>query len=376
MCRSFVRSTSKVAAIAIFWLLLAAFAQAATITVNSLADDVFPDGTGAIFDINNAPIALASPKCTLRMAIASANLDVAVGGVTFGCASGSGADTIVFDAALNLATTPGTITLANKADERGAGVVRRAIPLACSFRQHADDHHRPRVDAAHPRRRADQSSTAAGCSTVSDGDDNVDRPVHPQRRALLSRARPRQRRPAACSRAKSVTLNDVIFESCESVGGATDARFRRGAGRRAICSPEPRVPTVSDHEFQVPRQSGRPRHQPEPRRTTAARSSVRAPRKVGRRHADQRAVQRQFGGTQGRDDHPECRVGDDLRLAFHRQCGDRHQCARGYQRQRYGGFQILDVVRQRHDQQRDPGQRQRRQRGARADSAFRRSAAR
>jgi len=62
--------------------------QAATITVNSLLDDVFPDATGAIFDVGGAPITLAASKCTLRMAIASANLDLAVGGATFGCVAG------------------------------------------------------------------------------------------------------------------------------------------------------------------------------------------------------------------------------------------------------------------------------------------------
>ena len=61
--------------------------QAATITVNSLMDDVFPDATGAIFDAGGAPVTLASSKCTLRMAIAAANLDLAVGGAN-GCVAG------------------------------------------------------------------------------------------------------------------------------------------------------------------------------------------------------------------------------------------------------------------------------------------------
>ncbi len=73
-------------------------AHAATITVNSVADDVFPDATGAIFDYAGAPVVLTSAKCTLRMALASANLDMAVGGATFGCAAGSGADTVSLNA--------------------------------------------------------------------------------------------------------------------------------------------------------------------------------------------------------------------------------------------------------------------------------------
>jgi hypothetical protein len=78
-----------------------ATAHAATITVNSLLDDVFPDAVGAI------AVPLTAAKCTLRMAIASANLDLAVGGATFGCAAApsttyviGGADTIAFDPTL------------------------------------------------------------------------------------------------------------------------------------------------------------------------------------------------------------------------------------------------------------------------------------
>ena len=61
--------------------------QAATIIVNSLLDDVFPDASGAIFDVSGAPVTLTAAKCTLRMAIASANLDLAVGGAN-GCVAG------------------------------------------------------------------------------------------------------------------------------------------------------------------------------------------------------------------------------------------------------------------------------------------------
>ena len=93
----------------------------AIITVNSLLDDVFPDAAGAI-----SP-ALTAPKCTLRMAIASANLDLPVGGATFGCAASTSpsvtayvngsADSIIFDVAL----TNGTILLdATQAMDVGA----------------------------------------------------------------------------------------------------------------------------------------------------------------------------------------------------------------------------------------------------------------
>ena len=91
-------------------LIASGASQSATITVSSLLDDVFPDATGAIFDVGGAPITLAASKCTLRMAIASANLDVAVGGAN-GCVAGNSeaptaataagiADTILFTAGL------------------------------------------------------------------------------------------------------------------------------------------------------------------------------------------------------------------------------------------------------------------------------------
>ena len=79
--RKLLRNVSLACALA------ASAANAATITVNSLLDDVFPDATGAIFDVGGTPVTLAASKCTLRMAIASANLDLAVGGAN-GCVAG------------------------------------------------------------------------------------------------------------------------------------------------------------------------------------------------------------------------------------------------------------------------------------------------
>ena len=81
-------------AIALSFIAIAATAGAATITVNSLADDVYVDASGAIFSdvAMTTPVVLASPKCTLRMAIASANLDLTVGGAN-GCAAGDSEST-------------------------------------------------------------------------------------------------------------------------------------------------------------------------------------------------------------------------------------------------------------------------------------------
>jgi hypothetical protein len=119
------RIAAVAARVAMCTALLAAPAQAATITVDSLADDVFPNAIGAIFDAGGSPVVLGAAKCTLRMAIASANLDplpgAEVGGPVSGCEAGSGADTIVFDAALGLA---GTLHdhAGQQGDERGARI--------------------------------------------------------------------------------------------------------------------------------------------------------------------------------------------------------------------------------------------------------------
>jgi len=80
-------------------MMLSAATSAATITDNSLLDDVFVNASGQIFSdvaYTNPPLDLASAKCTLRMAVAAANTDSAIGGTTFGCAAGSGTDTINF----------------------------------------------------------------------------------------------------------------------------------------------------------------------------------------------------------------------------------------------------------------------------------------
>lgn len=69
-------------------LCLSVAANAATIVVNSLLDDVYVNASGATF----SDVALVTPSspayCTLRMAIAAANLDVPVGGAG-GCAAGN-----------------------------------------------------------------------------------------------------------------------------------------------------------------------------------------------------------------------------------------------------------------------------------------------
>ena len=109
--------SSAVAAIFATMALCAASGHAAVLLVDSLADDVFPDEAGAIFDVSGNPIVLASQKCTLRMAIAASNIDAPVGGAT-GC-NAQGASTFAMGGGDNInfatALAGGTILLdANK----------------------------------------------------------------------------------------------------------------------------------------------------------------------------------------------------------------------------------------------------------------------
>lgn len=77
------------------WLAMASLANAALITVDSTADDLNLGTTG---------------NCTLREAIQAANTDAAVDG----CASGSGADTVVIPAGTYTLTIPGANEDANE----------------------------------------------------------------------------------------------------------------------------------------------------------------------------------------------------------------------------------------------------------------------
>ena len=216
-------------AIYLFFGLCAATSQAATITVNSLADDVFPDAVGAIFDSNGAPVVLASPKCTLRMAIASANLDVAVGGLTNGCTAGSGPDAIVFAAALNLTTTPGTITLADKGMSEAPATYSPPPILASALVVS-----RPLTVTGPGSASLTIDGNIAGNSGrrpmhVSDGDQNADMLFLVSGLRFL-RGRAIEQGAGCVFSTESTTISDVIFESCESVGGPTQQGFGGALG--------------------------------------------------------------------------------------------------------------------------------------------------
>ena len=187
--------------------------SAATITVDALADDVFPDATGALYDAGGAPVLLLSPKCTLRMAISSANLDPAVG-IPNGCVAGSGADTIVFAGSLTL---PGTITLADKGmSEQPATYTGVTVyPALIASRE---------LTITGPgSAQLTIDGSVAGLSgrrmlNADDGDGLIDRPFTISGVRLL-RGRTINRSAGCMFSAESTTITDVIFESCESVGG-------------------------------------------------------------------------------------------------------------------------------------------------------------
>ena len=247
--------TNRIAAIAasvtVWAAMLAAPAQAATITVNSLADDVFPNSSGAIFDAGGSPVVLVGPKCTLRMAIASANLDplpgFEVGGAAFGCTPGSGADTIVFDAALGLASTPGTITLASKAMSEAPAVYGspNAASLAVS---------RPLTITGPGSTQLTIDGSVAGNDgrrplTVSDGVDNTDF-LFRMTGVRFYRGRTIDLSSGCMFSGESLELDDVTFENCESVGGATNSGFggALGAGSVLAATVAPNI-TISNSKF-------------------------------------------------------------------------------------------------------------------------------
>ena len=91
--------------------------QAATITVNSVADDVFIDEFGATFSDAAYSVPVSPAYCTLRMAISSANRDAVIGG----CAAGSGSDTITFAVPANSTITVAQVAMDPKPVSLPAG---------------------------------------------------------------------------------------------------------------------------------------------------------------------------------------------------------------------------------------------------------------
>jgi hypothetical protein len=171
--------------------------HAATITVNSLLD----------------PGTLTT--CSLRQAIESANTDTAVGA----CLAGVGADTIVFDASLNLtAATPGTITLdqtsMSEAPISGSTTINWLLTTQGDLTITGPG------SAALTINGGGLSPTAAGkrILRVTDNDNLIARSISISgvsfkygRNAIVAGST-----TGGCiSSGESITLNDVVFEGCE-----------------------------------------------------------------------------------------------------------------------------------------------------------------
>ena len=207
-------------------------ASAATITVNSVADDVFMNAAGQTFSDPALAVPVAPAYCTLRMAIAAANGNIAVGG----CTAGSGADTIVFTAPAN----SGTIVLSQVTMSEAPAVYGTSPPnwlLAISSP----------VTITGPGSAAltisgggfSPGSVGRRSLLITDGSTATDTPVSisglrfKEGRAVPT---PSASNPTVAvgssggcvfSR-ESLTLTDVIFENCET-SGYGDANVNTGA---------------------------------------------------------------------------------------------------------------------------------------------------
>ena len=197
------------------WLAVAVMAtsfaaQAATITVNSVADDVFINAAGQTFSDAAYTVPAAPAYCTLRMAISSANRDAATGG----CAAGSGADSINFSVPAN-----STITIAQVAMDP-APVPFVPSPLWLLFSTGNVVINGP-GSALLTINGGGLGAAASGLRTLffSNNDGLVDAP------ATITGVSFKEGRNVGGSGGcifsrESLTLTDVRFESCEAVGNA------------------------------------------------------------------------------------------------------------------------------------------------------------
>lgn len=188
-------------------LLAASTAQAATITVNSLADDVFVNAAGATFSDTALTVPVVSTACTLRMALAAANLDLAVGG----CTPGAGAD--VVDIPLT-----GTIELANQSMDP-APVPSSATPSWLLFAANAVTIQGPVSGTLVVSGASAGLASGKRIMVMSNGNTTSDAAM------AISRIRFEKGRSVGGSGGcvfsrESLTLTDVVFDRCESVGVA------------------------------------------------------------------------------------------------------------------------------------------------------------
>ncbi|MBK7469574.1 MAG: hypothetical protein IPI73_01975 [Betaproteobacteria bacterium] len=207
-------------------LALAGTASALTITVNSLADDTFPDGLG---DLRyQQRVMAAATHCTLRMAISAANRDAAEGGA-LGCGAGLGSDTIEFDAALGLAGTPGTIKLADRgmsglpADYSGITFAFPALIVSRELTITGPGASQLTIDGSVP------GTSGRRLLHVSDAEALVDRAFSISGVRLLQ-GRTLDNSAGCMFSTETTVIAGVTFESCESVGGPASAGFGGALG--------------------------------------------------------------------------------------------------------------------------------------------------
>lgn len=213
-------------------LLLCCTVVAAPISVTSLADDVFVSATGQTFSDAALTVPVSPTYCTLRMAIAAANLDAAIGG----CAAGSGTDAITFAAALNLTTaTPGTITLSQVSMSEAPanfGIVLPATPTWLLVISTPMTITGPAAGSAALTVNGGglASTTAIGRRSilVSDGLGTTDSPASISAMSLKEGRNVGGGGGCLFSR-ESLTLTDVRFEGCEAVGSSPSNTVGGGA---------------------------------------------------------------------------------------------------------------------------------------------------
>jgi hypothetical protein len=185
----------------------ASSANSATITVSSLADDVFVNAAGATFSDTALTVPVVSTACTLRMALAAANLDLAVGG----CTPGAGAD--VVDIPIS-----GTIEVANQSMDP-APVPPSATPSWLLFASNAVAIQGPASGTLVVSGASAGLASGKRILVMSNGSTTSDASM------AISRIRFEKGRSVGGSGGcvfsrESLTLTDVVFDRCESVGVA------------------------------------------------------------------------------------------------------------------------------------------------------------
>ena len=183
--------------------LFAQWAAANPITVNSLADNVFINAAGQTFSDTALTVSVSPAYCTLRMAIAAANIGTVVGG----CAAGSGGDTITFSV-----TTPAVIELAAQAMSVAPISPEPSPPVSLLFasRQLTITGPGSGLLAISGQNRADFGQRIL---TVSNGNAANDLPF------VMTGVTLRYGRSVGSSGGcmfsrESVTLDDVVFDGC------------------------------------------------------------------------------------------------------------------------------------------------------------------